>query len=84
MQFQEIGALARVGSLSWCAPEIELWLDKGSHDDRLAPHARGDPNAGLGTVDDVCLASRHKRARSPLHTDRSDRGSRRRKMNGTP
>jgi hypothetical protein len=25
----------------------------------LAPHARADANAGLATVDDVCLATRH-------------------------
>jgi hypothetical protein len=35
--------------------------DKGSQDDRAAPRARADTNGGLGTVDDVCLASRQSR-----------------------
>jgi hypothetical protein len=34
--------------------------DRGSHDTALAPRTRADTNAGLGTVDDVRLASRHE------------------------
>jgi hypothetical protein len=35
---------------------------KGVTTPALAPRARADTNAGLATVDDVCLATRHLRA----------------------
>jgi hypothetical protein len=49
-------------SMPWLLLRARPLSDKGSHDDRAGPRTRADTNAGLGTVDDVCLVNRQLRA----------------------